>query len=165
LGELSSFISTGDINQVSSADGAIRGRMTQMIAAAHVFADHPFIGVGTGMYRYYSQQYGREIGLKAVTGTIRAHDLYLEIAAENGIFGLMCFLLIVFITLRNLARVRRYWLKKSPDLANLATGFWLALLSYMTTGIFLHISYIRYFWFILALCGATSQILNATVLA
>jgi putative inorganic carbon (HCO3(-)) transporter len=165
LGELSNFISTGDIYQVSSADGAIRGRLTEMLAAAHVFADHPLIGVGPGMYKYYSQQYGREIGLKAVTGTFRAHDLYLEIAAETGIFGLICFLMILFLTLRNLAKVRGYWLKRSPDLANMATGFWLALLSYMTTGIFLHLSYIRYFWFMLALCGATSQILGEDIWA
>lgn len=163
LGELSSFVSTGDVYAVSSADGAIRGRLTEMLAAGLVFADHPITGVGPGMFKYYSQEYGRKIGLKAVTGTKEAHTLYLEVAAETGIFGFICFVMILFIPVRNLARARSYWLNKSPELANLATGFLLALLSYMTTGIFLHLSYIRYFWFMLALCGAASQILGESV--
>ena len=36
------------------ADGAIRGRITEMLAALHVFLDHPLIGVGPGQFsRFY----------------------------------------------------------------------------------------------------------------
>lgn len=159
LGALSDLVATRDVSEISTADGAIRGRATEMLAAALVFADNPIIGVGPGMFKYYSQKYSREIGLKAISGTREAHNLYLGIAAETGIFGLLCFLMILFVTLRNLAMVRRYWLNKSPDLANLATGFLLSILSYMTTGVFLHLSFVRYFWLILALGGAANLIL------
>ena len=41
-----------------------------------------------------------------------------------------------------------------PDLANIATAFLLALVAYMGTSVFLHLSYPRYFWMILALASA-----------
>jgi hypothetical protein len=81
-------------------------------------------------------------------------------AAETGIVGLICFLLIVFVTLRNLARNRKRCLQSSPEFANIATGFTLAIVSYLTAGIFLSLAYERYFWLMLALAVATSQIIE-----
>jgi hypothetical protein len=49
-------------------------------------------------------------------------------------------------------------MQRRPELANMATSFLLSLASYMTTGLFLHLSYIRYFWLILALAGAASDV-------
>jgi hypothetical protein len=59
---------------------------------------------------------------------------------------------IFFYTLYSLAKARIYWLERNnTELANLSTGFFLAIVSYMTTGIFLHFAYIRYFWLMIAL--------------
>jgi hypothetical protein len=40
----------------------------------------------------------------------------------------------------------------------MATAFSLSVVTYMTTGIFLHLSYARYFWLIMALAGAAALI-------
>jgi uncharacterized membrane protein len=48
-------------------------------------------------------------------------------------------------------------------MANLCTGFFLAIISYMTTGIFLHMSYIRYLWLMLALAFIASQFREADI--
>jgi hypothetical protein len=40
----------------------------------------------------------------------------------------------------------------------MATGLLLSIVTYMTTGLFLHLSYARYFWLMLALAGAAAHI-------
>lgn len=139
-------------------DGATRGRLTVMLAAARVAADHPLLGVGPGMFNYYSREYGNDGGMRALEGTREAHSLYLEIAAEHGLPGLACFLIMVSVSLYHLMRTRLNWQTADPQLSNWASGFMLAIASYLATGIFLHFSYARYFWLILALADATSHL-------
>jgi O-antigen ligase len=134
------------------ADSAITGRASEMLAAFNVFIDHPILGVGPGQFKYYSQEYSEELGLKVLVGTRQAHSLYLSIASELGIPGILTFIAILFVTLRNLARTRI----EKPAMANMATTFMLIIISYMTTGIFLHMSYERYFALMLALATVTS---------
>jgi O-antigen ligase len=129
-----------------------------MLAALSVTADYPLFGVGPGMFNYYSREYGNEGGLRALEGTREAHSLYLELAAEHGCIGLLCFLSMVSVSLVNLARMRRFWQSRDRQLEYLATGYILALATYLTTGLFLHFSYARYFWLVLALADATSHV-------
>jgi O-antigen ligase len=135
-------------------DGAIEGRATEMLAAILVFVDHPVLGVGPDMFRYYSREYGNKLGIHAIEEQREAHSLYLDIAANNGILGLVGFLGIVVVTLVELFRVRKRWLEEHPDVANIATSFIMANVAYLATGIFLHLSYIRYFWLLMALSSA-----------
>jgi O-antigen ligase len=143
---------------ILAADSSTESRVTEMAAAALAFADHPLTGVGPGMFKYYYPQYAEAVGIRAQTTTRAAHNLFLDIAADTGIFGLACFLAILFLSLRNLARTRRRWLHTRPDLANMATGFILAIVTYLTTGIFLSLAYERFFWVMLALAGSTSYL-------
>jgi hypothetical protein len=46
----------------------------------------------------------------------------------------------------------------NPQLANLATSFFLAIVGYMGAAVFLHFAYIRFFWLVMGLAGATYQI-------
>ncbi|MCI0395965.1 MAG: O-antigen ligase family protein [Chloroflexi bacterium] len=145
----------------SLEDGSIEGRTTEMLAAALVFADHPLIGVGPGMFKYYSTEYGNRINPGILEGTREAHSLYLGVAADNGFLGLVSFLAIVTVTLFNLLRARRQLARSRPELANLAGTFALAIVAYLTTGLFLHLSYARYFWLMMALAGAAGAIARA----
>jgi putative inorganic carbon (HCO3(-)) transporter len=88
-----------------------------------------------------------------------AHNLFLGIAAETGALGLICFLLIVGLTLYRLNTTRREVLDERPDLANTVTGWLLAIVAYLATGMFLHFAYVRYFWLILAL-GEVSNLIT-----
>jgi hypothetical protein len=51
-------------------------------------------------------------------------------------------------------------LQSRPDLAAIATGFSLAIVAYLATGLFLHLSYARYFWLMLALGGAAAVVIR-----
>lgn len=139
-------------------DSAARTRMTVMLAAGHVFLDHPIIGVGPGQFApFYSQAYSRNPGVKyrdLPPGNWRAHSLYLEIAAEAGVVGLSVFLAMVGILLRRLWTLRCRWLHEDRELADLAMAFGLSLIAYHVSGAFLHLSYQPYYWFLLALAGA-----------
>ena len=145
-------------------DGAARTRMTVMLAAVRVFRDHPVLGVGPGQFApFYSQEYGRNPDIKfrdLPPGAWRAHSLYLEIAAETGLLGLSVFVGIVILLLHRLWAMRRRWLGRDQELADLATAFGLSLIAYQLTGVFLHLSYQPYYWFLLALTGAALHILS-----
>ena len=145
-----------DPRQTDEFDGAIKGRLTEMLAAAPVFLDHPLIGAGPGTFQYHSRQYGNRLGIRKLEGHRQAHCLYLEIAAESGILGLACFASVVFVTLRDLDRARMRWAAERPELANMATAYLLAVVAYLATGLFMHMSYVRFFYLILGLAGAAT---------
>ena len=153
-------------------ESSMKRRVTEMVAAGAVFVDHPTIGVGPGMFKYYSAEYGNRLGLRRITETRKAHSLYLEVAAESGILGVLCFFSAVALTLQRLVVSRKRLLESRPGespeerrerlrLACLVAGFMLALIAYLATGLFLHLAYIRFFYLMLALAGAAAGIAMA----
>ena len=140
------------------ADGSIQSRITEMIAAALVFVDHPIIGVGPNQFPSYYIDYAEEFGLLVRTEDREAHNLYVGVAAESGLLGSIFFFGAIGVTIRELARTRSRMLRVRPRLAHLAAGFMLAIVAYLTTGIFLHLAFERYLWLIMALGAAVSTI-------
>jgi O-antigen ligase len=145
-------------------DYAIEGRATEMMAALQVFLDNPVIGVGPGQYMpFYSVEYQQKnprLKFSDLRIPRRAHSLYLELGAELGLVGLVVFLGIVGTVLRELWRARNHWRGKVLEHTDLATALFLALAGYLTTGVFLHLMYERYFWLLLAVGGAVVQVLR-----
>jgi len=155
LQDLTSFFSDGaDTAQV---DSSMSSRATEMLAAFNVFVDHPILGVGPGQFKYYSKKYGDALDISVLEGTREAHSLYLDIAAEFGFLGLTVFMAMLLLTLYRLYQVRL----TKPGMANMATTFILVIVSYMATGIFLHMAYTRYFALMLALATAITVIASA----
>jgi putative inorganic carbon (hco3(-)) transporter len=147
------------------ADGAIRGRTTEMLAALNVFRDHPVVGVGPAQFPpFYFVRYSKdaEIKFRDLDVPRRAHNLYLEMAAECGALGLATFLAVVAVLLNGLWQARRTWLGRDRDAADLVTAFCLSLSAYLCTAMFLHLSYQRYYWFLLALASAALHVLHRT---
>jgi O-antigen ligase len=149
----------------SAADNSLLSRATENLTALSVWADHPLVGVGPGEFPAYYREYADEIGLSIRAQDREAHNLYLGIAAETGSLGLLTFLGAAGVTMWQLARVRRTAMKVRPDLAAMATGFLLALVGYLASGLFLHLSYARYYWLILALAGAAAVIVGRATAA
>jgi O-antigen ligase len=142
-------------------DGAVIGRATSNIAALLVFVDHPLTGVGPGVYAEdYSQRYANRLGLRYFIEERRAHNMYVEWAAELGIGGLAAGVALIAISMTQRAGLRAYWLSRRRDHADLAGAFYLALLAYAGSAVFLHLSYMRYFFTLLALANAVIWILQ-----
>jgi putative inorganic carbon (hco3(-)) transporter len=148
--------STG--GEIGAADDSIRSRANEMLAATLAFAEHPIVGVGPGLFPAYYPRYAGQIGIKVEHSDRQAHNLFVGIAAELGIVGLTLFLGIVWVVMRDLVRARRRLLATRPDIANLATGFALAIVAYLATGLFLHLAFERYYWLLIGLAAATAWI-------
>jgi O-antigen ligase len=147
--------------QGGTADNAIKGRATENLAAYYVFRDHPLLGVGPSQFfQRYSEQYGNALDLRFLSTNRRAHNLYLEIAADTGALGLALFLAIVGVTAFQLWRLSVFWRRRSLEMTQLALAFLLAVIAYLATGAFLQLAYQRYFWFLIALANATIWILR-----
>src|SRR5215471_16868138 len=82
-------------NVDSDATGSAQARLDLLVRASEVAASHPIIGVGLGNFHIYS------------IGEQKAHNSYLEIAAELGIAGLIAYLIILFSPFRYLRRIER----------------------------------------------------------
>jgi hypothetical protein len=153
----------GRENAPVEADGAIRGRATEMLAALAVFVDHPFLGVGPGQYvPYYSERYQLldELSFRHLPRPREAHNLFFAIGAETGAAGLVVFLSIfatLFIALRAL---RKVWLRRNRQRADLAVAVALSLVAYLGTGMFLHLSFERYLWFLVGVASAAIHVLS-----
>lgn len=149
--------------QVQGDTGNLRGRATSTLAALFVFADHPLVGVGRGQFSSYYQEYAGAVADAGVDTRIdqsarQAHNLFTAVAAETGGLGFACFMGLILITMRDLNRARRRWLKSRPEVAHLATGFLLAIVGYLATGMTLHLSYERYLWLLLALASILAHL-------
>lgn len=161
--------SVAEVTKLFDEDGTVeagavtRGRLTEMLAAGWVFLEHPVVGVGPAQYMpFYSEEYQLrpEIDFRHLPKPRRAHNLYAEVAAEGGTIGLALFVAIPGLLLAGLWRERQRWSDRRPDLAEIATGFGVAIVAYHGTGMFLHLAYERYYWLLLALAAAALHLLR-----
>jgi O-antigen ligase len=147
-----------------NADGAARGRMTEMMAAGLVFVDHPILGAGPGMAQVHYPKYAAKVGGKVRPGTRRSHNLFLQLAAETGVLGLAAFFAILGVVFVGLERARRRHFHRDREMWAVICGLELALIISLTTSLFLHAAYVRYFWLLLGLCVAASAVSSIPVL-
>lgn len=152
-------LTEGSSSSASAVDNSLLSRATETLAAALVIVDHPLIGVGPDMFPVHYEQYAEVVGILIRNDAEReAHNLYLGIGAELGLPGLLVFLIIAYQTTRMILAARRASIHRRPDLERLTTPFLLSLMTYFITGMFLHLSFGRFYWLILAVAGAAAII-------
>jgi O-antigen ligase len=163
VGSIGGVSQLGKQDAPAKPDGAISGRATEMLAGLAVYLDHPFLGVGPGQYvPFYSEKYQLidELSFRHLPRPREAHNLYFSIGAVTGSAGLQVFFVIVGTLFAGLRWARRFWLPRSRRRADLAVAFSLSLVSYLGTGMFLHLSFERYLWFLVATASAAIHILR-----
>ncbi len=85
-------IANVDVVNPNSVDWSTAERLAHMEAGLHMFADHPYLGVGIGNYpaQYPNYQvapvWGPNLG--------HAHNYYINIAAEAGVIGFAAYILL-----------------------------------------------------------------------
>jgi hypothetical protein len=128
------------------------GRKTENLVAVAMFADHPVTGVGPGQYQERYRDYSRRIG-NDPRPVREAHSLPLEIAAEQGLGGILGWS-IAFLTVFRFGFSRGVW--------QLLVGraIVLSILTYMTASLFLHGSHLRLLWVLLGLVLALGHVLE-----
>lgn len=145
-------------------DSSFEQRRVLATTAWLMFLDRPLTGVGAGNYTRYYRPYTEETGSVVLEyedfdAPHYPHNLYLEIAAETGLPGLIVFgtaLATCFLYLRR----ARLAFRRDGDAASaaLATGVQLALIGYLVSSLFLHGHFPRYLWLLFGLCAALYRV-------
>lgn len=119
----------------SSTERQIEGRATENLVAVEMFADRPVAGVGPGQYTELYRDYARDIGNDPRSLRF-AHSLPLEVAAEQGLFGIVGWLAVIAFVVRFVVS-RRLW--REP----LGAALLVSLASFAFDSLFLHGSQLR----------------------
>lgn len=157
LGTLVDFI-PGVGNDIRG-EVSFRGRASENTVGILMFLDHPMLGVGLDNYNYNYQSYSRNLGLDHRRSDRSAHNLYLEIASEQGLVGLAWLAALQWVVFRGLSRARKDL--KQAGLENyegLIVAFTVAIISYLITSTFRHLAFPRYFWLIYGVALTIPQV-------
>jgi O-antigen ligase len=166
-----SSATAGATSQAGAEEGeeSTRARTGEMAAGTLVFFDHPIVGVGPAVFPYYYQEYAEKLALQVHETTRfgekrgqealrQVHNLFLGVAADLGLAGLFSFCGLLLVTACALVRARRRWRTSAPEAADLAAGFLLAIVAYVSAGLFLSLAFERYFWLLMALAAAAASL-------
>lgn len=162
LGTLVDILSPPSEYSVSE-DESFLGRLSVMKVGFEMFSTHPFLGIGVGNYPGEYWSYAPKVGVEAnvittdqATISRQPHNLFIEVLAETGIFGIMSFLGFIFILFRTLGKTRKEFIETEPsdDWSAWISSINFAVLSYLISGLFLHGVFFRYFWLFIALAMA-----------
>jgi len=137
------------------ADDSLRGRMYEFRAGVLMIERHPILGVGTGNYATNYMRYSQD-----PRRTPRlAHNLYIQIGAENGLIGLTVFLLLTGYTAARLRRLEAGLRRNDPaGLHALLFGALLAFVAFLIGSLFLSSQFVKYFYVTLGLLPAWSRL-------
>ncbi|HEX8290273.1 MAG TPA: O-antigen ligase family protein [Pyrinomonadaceae bacterium] len=165
LGTLSQFLHEDEEVVTSEpVETSIRQRTLMMTAAWEMFKDRPLSGVGAGNYDANYDEYTARLG-----STLNSyenfgqqhfpHSLYLEVAAETGLAGLLTLVAALLGALLSLRSAHRLFRDAGEwRAASAAVSLALALVGYLTTSLILHGHYVRYLWLLLAVAAAARQV-------
>jgi len=126
------------------------GRGNLWMVSAKIIKENPLLGVGLGGY---IEIMGREI--YNVTGgkPKQAHNLYLAIATENGIIGLIVFLILVFSIMTKLLIEIKKLFVYDIKFAYIGCSIFLSLFSFLVQSMFLDTQQDKYLWLLLAIAS------------
>ncbi|MBN1266399.1 MAG: O-antigen ligase family protein [Anaerolineales bacterium] len=158
---LSTLTDLAQSNKQSTAEVSFRGRISEVLSAWYMFRDYPILGVGVQNYPVYYQEYSRSIGLDPRAEAREPHNLYLEVAAETGVLGLMIFgtiLVSVFQAVRRVHTRLREW--GEEDMKNMVEAFSSGLVGYLGAAMFIHGAYPRYLWLLVGIALSLTQVFS-----
>ncbi len=143
-------------------DSSLRQRVGEMTVAAQMFADQPFLGVGLANFNRSYLDYSEHLGLDPRRENRSAHSLYLEIAAETGLVGLLAFGLLLGGTFFGLWQG---WLafrsRRMVTHAGIVAALAIGLAGYLVGSIFLHLAFPRYLWLLIGIALAAPNAARA----
>lgn len=137
-------------------DSSIQMRLAEYYYGTRAFASHPILGVGERQFGEYAHEQNPAISEQHVI-----HNVYLGVAAEFGLMGLVPLLAAVVLTWLDFGRVRRLRripaLRRDPELALLvqrATFFQIAFLGCVVGQQFAPFLRAKEFWLLMGLSSA-----------
>lgn len=144
-------------------DSSIQERRLLMTVAWIMFGANPLLGVGVGNYSARYEDY-----VSAASSSARQyadpsllhfpHNLYLEIAAESGVVGLVLFAFLAISCFLALNRGARRFEDRDVVLYATARGLQIAFVGFLVSSLFLHLAFPRYLWILFAFAAALERL-------
>jgi O-antigen ligase len=133
--------------KVYIAQTNVDSRLVRWQAALRMLAEHPVLGVGPGGFRREYVDVSRMAELDQPSPV--AHSMYLEVAAELGVVGLLLFVGIITVALVSSQRAVRLGADRST-----AAAIQASLLAMLVAAAFLSEQYYMSLWAVIAIaCG------------
>ena len=135
-----------------AGDPSLQGRVGAQRAGVGMFLDYPILGIGFGEFRETVPEFQRKLGIQAEV--LDAHNLYLEIAAETGVIGLVAWGLFIgfglFVALRAWLISGQSGSAKDRWIHLMAAGVISGLTAWLIASAFLHASNLRILFAVIA---------------
>ena len=145
---LSAFFESKSTSRIE--ERSLQGRLSENLTALEMFKSNPLFGVGLNTYSYLFPTYSKKLGLALVATEREAHNIYLEVAAETGLVGLMIFIFTLFSAFRIVLLARNVFLvTNNPNFAAKCIGLFAGMAGYFVAGAFIHNAFPRFFYLIL----------------
>lgn len=143
-----------DVTQASensNVDPSVLGRLAAQQEAWMMFETRPYFGFGPATFPGEVVNFAGRVSIAVREPTNAPHNLYAEVAAETGVWGLfgLAVLILGFLTVAALQIVR------NPESRErvLAAAVCAAIVAWSVASIGLHMAYFRTFGVVLALAG------------
>ncbi len=138
---------------------SFRGRVSEIGVAWLMLRDHPLTGVGAGNYNTEYLSYSRQLGWDPRNEQRGAHNLYLEVAAEQGLLGFTILIYILYSIINGLIQAgKRFTAMHNHIYADMTKALLVGIAGYLTASLFLHNVYPYYFWMLIGISMAVAQI-------
>jgi O-antigen ligase len=141
--------------ELYSSAGSFQFRLESWAGGLNLFLAHPLTGVGLGQARFNYMPYLPDWAFSEIHPEA-IHNSFIEVAAEEGLLGLVPLLGLWFIALRS---IRRSW--NDPELSDYARALFIALIGQLAFLAFTPM--VRDMWFTLALGAAMGHIIQARI--
>ena len=137
-----------------------------------MFLENPVIGVGQGNYAWNVGETEEEAGVNWKTRSIRgraAHSLYFTLLPELGIVGGTLYLLMIFISFKDLKNIKDTLIKRKTLVSDeyykkvyyLALALEASLIGFLVSSIFISTLYYPNFWLLCAFILALNKIVSS----
>lgn len=138
---------------LTSVDRSIQMRVELLKGGLKMFLDHPLFGVGIGNFITHSVRYS------GVLVPSFAHNMFLHVAAETGVLGVLFFSSLIWITWRVLRRVQKLAFRERDSVFyQISQGLEISLIGFCVASLFLSQHFNKMLWIIMALTTSINHI-------
>jgi O-antigen ligase len=131
---------SGDRNSLAARKELLKQSVT-------IMTRHPLLGIGPGNFPSYTGKW------------LVVHNTYTELGAEAGVPGVFLFVLMLFLSLRKIRRVRKLpGYESSEDIRLWTSALWAALAAYMAGAAFASTEYTLFPYFMVGYICAVYEI-------
>jgi putative inorganic carbon (HCO3(-)) transporter len=141
------------------------GRTDEWQVALRIFGGHPVGGVGLGSYQaaepsYATQTFNLSVVRFIVSFRQLAHNMYLQVAAELGLVGLLLFFIILALPLKAAARTLAKFGSALGELEFPVRGLLAGAVGLLAAYVFLSADLEKPLWFVLGLLASVPELIR-----